>query len=237
MKILTFKCEQYIWMAIFLIGLVVTFPIESAFAQPEIPATQIKINDLSLDELQQAAESGDPDAQYALGYLYFYGKTVTQNTQTGLNWIKRAAVQSQAQAIQALNILSPGNMPNHDTIATPPAETAVIGKSEQNISSHSERPALSPIKTNVKVDAKTGHTYAIQLLSAANKAELEKYIKTYSLKNKAMIQKNKHNQYILLYGHYKTHDEAVADLAKLHVALKSQKPWIIKVDSAISADL
>ena len=60
----------------------------------------------SFHRVEQAARAGDPDAQYALGYLYYYGIGTTQDRQTGLTWIKRAAAQGQPVAQDALKRLS-----------------------------------------------------------------------------------------------------------------------------------
>lgn len=63
----------------------------------------------SFTRIEQAARAGDPDAQYALGYLYYYGIGATQDQQTGLVWIKRAAAQGQPVAKNALKVLSTSN--------------------------------------------------------------------------------------------------------------------------------
>jgi hypothetical protein len=66
----------------------------------------------SFARIEQAARSGDPDAQYALGYLYYYGIGTTQDRQAGLVWIRKAAAQGQSVAQEALR-----------TLATAPAAT------------------------------------------------------------------------------------------------------------------
>ena len=66
----------------------------------------------SFMQVEQAARSGDPDAQYALGYLYYYGIGTTQDRQAGLVWIRKAAAQGQSVAQEALR-----------TLATTPAAT------------------------------------------------------------------------------------------------------------------
>jgi len=51
------------------------------------------------------AESGDCDAQYALGLLYFNGLSVRKNYNTALKWWGRAAEQAQPQALNTLGVL------------------------------------------------------------------------------------------------------------------------------------
>lgn len=60
----------------------------------------------SFDRIDAAARTGDPDAQYALGYLYFYGVGVDKNGQVGKMWIDKAAAQGQPLAIRAQRLMS-----------------------------------------------------------------------------------------------------------------------------------
>ena len=51
------------------------------------------------------AESGDCDAEYAIGLLYFNGLGVRKNRDTALEWWERAAKQAQPQALNSLGIV------------------------------------------------------------------------------------------------------------------------------------
>ncbi len=53
--------------------------------------------------LKAAAEKDNPDAQYALGYMYYYGQGVTENKQKAFFWFHRAALNGHEKAIEALN--------------------------------------------------------------------------------------------------------------------------------------
>ena len=55
--------------------------------------------------LTPLATNGDAEAQYALGYLYYYGKGVEQSQAIANNWFRRAAKQGHAKAQQALSTL------------------------------------------------------------------------------------------------------------------------------------
>lgn len=55
--------------------------------------------------LTPEAEKGNPDAQYAVGYMYYYGQGVTEDKQKALYWINCAAKKGQPDAIEALRIL------------------------------------------------------------------------------------------------------------------------------------
>ena len=65
----------------------------------------LKKFDCSVSKIQQAAETGNPDAQYALGYLYFYGIGLSRDSDTGLLWIRRAAGRGQRLAREALAMI------------------------------------------------------------------------------------------------------------------------------------
>ncbi len=48
------------------------------------------------------AASGNDQAQYTLGYLYFNGLGVTKSETQAMNWIQRAAANGNKKALQAL---------------------------------------------------------------------------------------------------------------------------------------
>jgi TPR repeat protein len=55
--------------------------------------------------LQSSANGGDARAQYALGYLYYYGIGRQNDPITAIKWFTLAANQGNPAAIQALNII------------------------------------------------------------------------------------------------------------------------------------
>ena len=55
--------------------------------------------------LKPEAVKGQPDAQYAIGYMYYYGKGVVEDRQQAWRWITRAAKKGQPDAVAAANIL------------------------------------------------------------------------------------------------------------------------------------
>jgi DamX protein len=61
---------------------------------------------LTFDQIKMVAESGDADAQYALGYMYYYGKGgAPKDNDLAKSWIAKAAQQKQPQATKALNLM------------------------------------------------------------------------------------------------------------------------------------
>ncbi|WED43959.1 tetratricopeptide repeat protein [Legionella cardiaca] len=55
--------------------------------------------------LKPEAKKGRPDAQYAVGYMYYYGQGVVENRKKAWYWINKAAQAGQPEAVAALAIL------------------------------------------------------------------------------------------------------------------------------------
>ena len=60
----------------------------------------------AMRELLPLACEGNADAQYAVGYMNYYGYGVAQDTDVGAFWIERSARQHYQPAIKALTIIS-----------------------------------------------------------------------------------------------------------------------------------
>lgn len=58
--------------------------------------------------LKPEAQKGQPDAQYAVGYMYYYGKGVVEDRKKAWFWINAAANLGQPEAKEAIRILSKG---------------------------------------------------------------------------------------------------------------------------------
>ncbi len=55
--------------------------------------------------LMPEAEKGNPDAQYAIGYMYYYGEGVVEDRKKARQWIIKAAEAGQKDAITAAKLL------------------------------------------------------------------------------------------------------------------------------------
>ncbi|RUR13261.1 tetratricopeptide repeat protein [Legionella sp. km772] len=60
--------------------------------------------------LKPEAEKGQPDAQYAIGYMYYYGQGVIEDRRKAWFWINKAASLRQKDALAAVQILNQGTM-------------------------------------------------------------------------------------------------------------------------------
>lgn len=56
-------------------------------------------------KLEPLAIQGNADAQYAIGYMYFYGQGTPQNSLLAAKWMQAAANQGQTDAIKALTLI------------------------------------------------------------------------------------------------------------------------------------
>jgi TPR repeat protein len=60
--------------------------------------------------LKSEAVKGQPDAQYAVGYMYYYGQGVVENRKKAWFWINKAASKGQRDAVAAVQILQQGSL-------------------------------------------------------------------------------------------------------------------------------
>jgi len=58
--------------------------------------------------LKPEAEKGQRDAQYAVGYMYYYGQGVTEDRRQAWYWITAAAKAGQTDAQAAVKLLREG---------------------------------------------------------------------------------------------------------------------------------
>jgi len=56
-------------------------------------------------ELLPLASEGNVDAEYAVGYMYYYGYGVTRDCESGIFWMKKAADKGNLPAIKALSMI------------------------------------------------------------------------------------------------------------------------------------
>lgn len=60
----------------------------------------------AMQKLLPIATDGNATAQYAVGYMYYYGQGVAQDTNIGYFWIKRSADQHYQPAVDALKTIA-----------------------------------------------------------------------------------------------------------------------------------
>lgn len=60
---------------------------------------------VAFQKLLPVAKAGKPEAQYAVGYMYYYGYGVKQDIFSGLKWMNAAAAQHYVPAVTALDMI------------------------------------------------------------------------------------------------------------------------------------
>ncbi len=183
----------------------------------------------SLEKIQKAATHGNPDAQYALGYMYYYGVNTVQDADSAQLWIARAAAQGQPLAKKALAML------NGTAVTTIKAVQPKMVQPNA-VKYKRSKPATIAARTKNKLahmEARLMHQpkggYTIQLMGSHNLGVVKSFIKRHHLSAKATYyQTTFHNSnwYMLLYGQYKTAQEAHLAVAKLPSSLRRGSPWI-----------
>jgi len=78
----------------------------------KIEKSKLKAADL----YEKAAKLGSPEAQYALGWLYYYGEGVPPNHEVAIKWLQAASksgLTQSADAIQFIKTLNSTSQPKH----------------------------------------------------------------------------------------------------------------------------
>jgi len=192
----------------------------------------------SIERVEDAAERGEPDAEYALGYMYYYGIDTTQDTDTALIWIKRAAAQGQPLAIQAAKMMSKQQYPNkgeasmdqQDTAS--PATTPVSKKAQKSAhqhqwSAHQIAPASSA--ANLAIMKMPASHYTLQIMASSKIATIQNFVKSHHLGFAAKTyQTTAHGNplYVLVYGNYPTRAAAQAAKSRLPANVQTMHPWV-----------
>lgn len=101
-------------LRIFLMGLLSTFLIACAATKNIETISHLQqgkrfynsgLYKRAMHELLPLASDGNVDAQYAVGYMYYYGYGVAKDSDTGYFWIKRAADKHYLPAVRALMMI------------------------------------------------------------------------------------------------------------------------------------
>lgn len=72
----------------------------------------------AMQQLLPLAAEGNMEAEYAVGYMYYYGYGVAQDTETGDFWIKRSADQQFEPAVKALSIMHANQKTQRERLRT-----------------------------------------------------------------------------------------------------------------------
>ncbi len=196
---------------------------------------QVKHKALGFEQLQTMARRGDADAQYALGYRYYYGIGVKQDMTKSVSWLKQAGSQGQTQARQALVLIRQAN--NMDTQSGGTAQAkqssstagtqtgSTMGASGTAASTMVQRGDMS--RQASSSGASNGFT--LQLMGTHDKQSLVDFIMTNNLQDKATYYRRSfdgQDWYVLVSGRFSTQSEALEAIRRLPENVRSMNPWV-----------
>ena len=125
-----------------------------------------------IESIQSDAEQGNPDAQYALGYMYYYGINTVKDPQTAVLWIKRAAAQGQPLAQKALSLINNGatfnDLHKAATGEEPVAQNGVTSASASNQSVPDQTADVTSMNAKTATQPITNHLPAYGQSPAQN---------------------------------------------------------------------
>ncbi len=194
-------------------------------------------------QLLPAAAKGNPQAQYAIGYMYYYGYGVARDSETGIFWMQQSAAQGYQPAIKALRLIK-------QKTATPPQATPVIPEKPkaQAYGTHTKRPIFrDAVMRSLVEQYKTPHLtkavpakYVLQLFGGYHLAAVKSLQTTLHIKKSSSVLRTKHNGkdwYILTYGNYTTVIQSKIAMKNLPQKLSGLKPWVRPLHSWSYSDL
>jgi TPR repeat protein len=166
---------------------------------------------LAFHQMLPLAAAGNSKAQYAVGYMYYYGYGVTQDSESGLFWINKAAIAHYTPAITALALIQ---------------QKKPFVKEKTNLNS----PVLPPVaQANTQVTAFC--LYTLQLLGNYDLASVKQLQQKLHAKNSTYIRQTQYQGrawYVLTYGQYPAISHAALAKLDLPKKIKNLNPWIRK---------
>lgn len=173
--------------------------------------------------LLPVAVYGDPQAEYAVGYMYYYGYGVPIDDDSGLFWMERAAQQHYLPAINALILIHQRQFPCPD----------LANYCEANSFPREYHPCLE--KSGCILPCRpvcSGGIYTLQLMGSHELIDLKDTQAEYALQGCSRVWRTEHNGqcwYVLTYGRYATLEEARCAKEKLSCELRELGPWVRRV--------
>ncbi|MDX1901171.1 MAG: hypothetical protein SFW66_04085 [Gammaproteobacteria bacterium] len=176
----------------------------------------------AFQRLLPVARAGRADAQYAVGYMYYYGYGVSQDAASGLQWMKRAEAQDYPPAIKALDMIE-----HRDAFKKQQKKplTDSFGVNERddvvNAPVSKKSPPKQPVPLQTTVVSQNTKSSLIVNTQREAVSQNPKSLPTVNTKTVAVSQHPKSSRYVLqLFGDYKI--DTVYELQrKLHLASDS----------------
>lgn len=194
--------------------------------------------------LLPVAACGDRQAEYAVGYMYYYGYGVPRDGESGIFWMNKAAAQGYQPAIRALNLIKqPQNYqpgPQHAlSEEASVAKEGYQGNHEEvtheisyGSDSHTPVALLSPPHAS-PANPYGPKNYSFQVYGAYHLADAEHFRKRLATQQPTHIWHTEHNGrdwYILTYGHYTSLAQTRLAKPELPEQINELEPWVRNVE-------
>ena len=222
-----------------------------ASKKPDIQNTSCANNaylqryDCSLSAMQQAAMQGDADAQYGLGYMYYYGVDTAVDKGAAKIWINKAAAQGQPLALQAQTMLDKQSIPGSGSATMKNSKKVAPKKhfSAQKVKQHSPKPSAKKTRsdeyhnnlTYKKLRDCGANAYVLQLMASHNLKDVQTLQHAFGYKDSYVYTKRQGGKLwnVLVYGRYKSYSAARQAIAKLPANLQQLKPWPVRCSTVL----
>lgn len=208
----------------------------------------------AMHALLPPAVAGNPRAQYAIGYMYYYGYGAHQDDESGLFWMSRAADNHYPPAIKAVNQIRMANSAPEEMKAegcelnareaeftrrdVKAEKDEVLRSISRPISLETKTPKKIKEESVAENEKKNEQTpkatiqaegYGLQLMGAYDLEDAKKYQQSLGVQKTSVIWHAEHNNkdwFVLIYGHYPTIAEAREAMMHLPKNLRDMGPWV-----------
>jgi TPR repeat protein len=206
---------------------------------------------LAFHQLLPIAAAGNAQAQYAVGYMYYYGYGTSEDQESGLFWMQKSAEQHYDPAIKALNIInSPDVQPQRvspppvvPVRPMPPVTQKIPPKSDRDAVIQALPPRTAPVSLKQdptpKIEAPQkklvrADGYGLQLFGAYELEHVKKEQINLGVQSSSVIwhAENKGKDwYVLIYKHFSTVADAKKEMKQLPQNLVALGPWVRALDN------
>lgn len=202
---------------------------------------------LAASLLRPLAEHGHAQAQYALGYMHYYGLGMTRDETAAIHWLRASAGQGDQQALEALSVLA-SRAPNKPPPPSPePMEGATVIRPHQPPTAVENVPAALGDHESTPLDMTNGLSwiraqnpdhYTLQLLSSSTEEGVKAYLREQAIGAQARYIRTSTPQgerFAVLYGTYASYELAQAAVAALPAPVRAGDPWIRRIGAVLDS--
>jgi len=184
----------------------------------------------SLHELLPVAAYGTPEAEYAVGYIYYNGYGVTADSESGIFWMTKAADKGYLPAKKALEQIKLDNLMKEKKSH----EIKVENKPSFNTTSLNptllkSAPLQDEVLQSLAHPSGKKANYTLQLYGSykvEQVKDLQKTLASQKLTRSWHTKREGKDWFVLTCGEFKTAADANLALNHLPESMRSMQPWV-----------